>query len=339
MTLTGRQKAAMLLMSLDAVTAAELLKGIDEETVQDIAVELAYLDASGLSNSGHGVEVVHQFCSQLKQEKKGQFEGFLSTMLASSVGSAKAEHIQTQIGELLQKRDPFMSIREVETEKLASVLQSQHPQAIAVTLSELATKKSSEVLALLDEGVRLSAVTRLTSAGSVTAEAKNRIAQMICESLETVTETDDETGGETSGEAVVAPQKSLRKVAIILRNLTKEIRDGLLKSIADKDSEAGEKVTELMVLWEDLPQIEDRSLQDALREIDSLQLALALIDAEAVFEQKIKSNISERAAETIDEETSLMSSPKKEDIQQAKDDIVEVLRTMNNKGELNFVEE
>jgi flagellar motor switch protein FliG len=101
----------------------------------------------------------------------------------------------------------------------------------------------------------------------------------------------------------------------------------------------GQNVAELMILWEDLPLVADRSLQTALREVDSQQLAKALIKADDVFVKKIKANISERAAAAIEEETSLMSSPKKEDIESAREEIVNVLRGINEKGELNFVEQ
>ena len=136
----------------------------------------------------------------------------------------------------------------------------------------------------------------------------------------------------------IGQNQSLRKVAVMLRNLEKEIRSGLMKSINKKDSEAGEKISELMVLWEDIVEIEDRSLQQAMREIDMQKLALALVEADESIVKKIRSNISERAAETIDEETSLMSSPKAADIETARDEIVTVLREINEKGDLSFQE-
>jgi flagellar motor switch protein FliG len=213
------------------------------------------------------------------------------------------------------------------------VLEKEHPQAIAVVLSELTSKKSSEVLGLLSETVRSGAVTRMTASEPINIEAKMRIAQMVCQRLE------EASAAAASGGGVVNQTQSLRKVAVMLRNLTKEIRDGLLSSIREKDSEMGQNVAELMILWEDLPLVADRSLQTALREVDSQQLAKALIKAEDVFVQKIKANISERAAAAIEEETSLMSSPKKEDIESAREEIVNVLRGINEKGELNFVEQ
>lgn len=324
----------MLLTSLDAVTAAELLKGVKPEVVQELAVELAYLDASGLRNSRQTVEVASQFCNSLNTAKQGfHLNKFLDAMLKSTVGGEKAKQIQTEIGNLLQKRDPFISIRSADSKTLASILGTEHPQAVAVVLSELPPRKSSEVLGLLEQDVRLGAISGMTGIGSISTEAKRRIAQMVCGRLEIL------AASRQGGAEPTIDEQPLRKVAVIMRNLGKEIRDGLLAALQEKDSQAGEKVAELMVLWEDIPQITDRSMQEALRGVDSRKLALALFKADEVIVKKIRSNISERAAAAIDEETSLMSAPKKEDIEAAREELVLAMREMNKKGEISFVEE
>lgn len=335
MALSGKQKAAMLLMSLDAATAAELLKGVDPEVVQDLAVELAYLDASGMHDSKQNAEIARQFCDSLQTKEEFHFKAFLNTMLKSTVGNAKAEDIQTQIANLLQKRDPFMSIRSAASAALATVLANEHPQATAVVLSELPARKSSEVLSLLDEGVRLSAIGRMVGADTLTAEAKTRIAEAVCNHLENLAAAAAERGETVQPDG----DQSLRKVAVILRNLGKELQDGLLNAVKEEDSEVGEKVVNLMIIWEDVVQVTDRSLQEGLREVDSQKLALALVEADEAIVEKIRANISERARAAIEEETSLMSAPKKEDIEQAREEIVGALRDMNEKGELNFIED
>ncbi|MHC4353052.1 MAG: FliG C-terminal domain-containing protein [Planctomycetota bacterium] len=333
MALTGRQKAAMLLMSLDAGTAAELVKGLDPEVVRELAVELAYLNATGLRSSERSAEVVQQFCNSLQGEEAFHFGSFLSEMLRNTVGGEQAGLIQTQIQGLLQKRDPFLPIRSADPHVMASVLAGEHPQAAAVVLSELPAKKSSEVMGLLDEAVRLSIISRMTGGETVTAEARVRIAEMVCSRLDVAA-----SGGVGDGGAA-RPEQSLRKVAVILRNLGREIRDGLLGAIEGKDSDVAENVRNLMIIWEDIPQVVDRSVQDALRGIDAIKLAMALQKADDAIAEKIKSNISERAAATVEEEASLMSAPKSEDVEGAREEIVRVLREMNEKGELAFIEE
>jgi len=325
--LSGKQKAALLLMGLDAATAAELLKGVDPQTVQELAVEVAYLDASGFSSISQTTEVARQFYLSLENSRGLDVQNFLATMLKMTVGPEKAERIQAQIRDLLQKRDPFIAIRHADSKTLASILAGEHPQTVSVVLAELPARKSSEVLALLDEPLRLKVVTRMAAAEPVLADTKMRIAQMVCRRLESAQ-------GDTAG-----LEKAPRKVALMLRNLSKEIRDGLISSIAQKDAEAGRLISEQMLLWEDIPDIADRSLQEALRQADLKKLALALVSADEGVARKIKANMSERAAAMLDEETALLASPRKADIQQAREDITALLRQMNEKGELNFNEE
>ena len=334
--LTRKQKAALLLTSLDVGTVGELLKGVDPKTVQELAVELGYLDAAGHRNARQTAEVARQFYSSLqKQSEAGfHFKNFLREMLKNTVGEDKTKQIQQEIQDVLQKRDPFMAIRSADIQSLSAVLETEHPQAVAVVLSELPPKKGSELLGRLPEGVRVSAISRMTMLGSVTAEAKARIAQMVGQRLTTIG-----SGPQAAGATQAAPEQSLRKVAVIVRNLEKEVRDGVLDAILQKDKDASEKIMNLMVIWEDLPQVADRSLQQALRGINEQQLALALHEAAEDTTRKIRSNISERAGTMIDEEISLMAAPKKEDVRQAREKIVAALRELSRKGELTFTEE
>ncbi len=334
--LTRKQKAALLLTSLDVATVGELLKGVDPKTVQELAVELGYLDAAGHRNARQTAEVARQFYSSLQNQSGGSFhfKSFLREMLKSTVGEDKTKQIQEEIHDILQKRDPFMAIRSADVQSLSTVLETEHPQAVAVVLAELPPKKGSEILGRLQEGVRVSAISRMTTLGSVTAEAKARIAQMVSQRLAAVS-----AGSQGAGGAQAAPEQSLRKVAIIVRNLDKQVRDGVLEAIIQKDKDAGDKVMNLMVVWDDLPQVADRALQQGLRGVSEQQLALALQEAPADVAKKIRSNISARAAQMIDEEMSLMAAPKKEDVNQAREKIVSALREMNRKGELAFTEE
>ena len=334
MALTGKQKAALLLTSLDPATVAELLKGIDAHTVQELAVELSYLDASGERNTRQTADVARQFCKSLQDQSAFSFKSFLKEMLRNTVGEDQAKRIQQEIQDLLQRRDPFMSIRSADMQTLTAALDGEHPQAIAVVLSELPPKRGSDVLGQLSEEIRVSVISRMTSVSSVTPEAKLRIAQMIHTRIENAGAA--QAGG---GAIQVRPEQALRKVAVIVRNLDKEVRDGVLEAIQQKDQEAGEKIANLMIIWEDVALVGSRSMQQALRGLDERQLALALFEAPDDIAEKIKSNISERAAAMVNEEASLMSSPKKEDIRQAREKIVTAMRELNRKGEGTFEEE
>jgi len=331
--LTGKQKAAMLLMSLDSTTAAELLKGVDADAVQELAVELAHMDAAGFSNNSQDLGVARQFCKSLKPSDDFHINGFLKEVLKSSVGDEKTEQIQTGIQELLYENDSFESICSAEPKMVAAILENEHPQTAAVVLSEMPAEKKTEVLSFLDWGVRVSIVNRMSDCGAMSFQAKSRITEVVCKRLEAV------TAGNTNGPLSAKSKPSIRKMAVILRNIGKDIRDGLLGVMRGKNKHVGRMVADLMIFWEDISQISDRSLQKALRRIDIKKLALALVRADNQLIQKIKSNISEPMAAVLNEQMLLMSAYEWDDIEQAREEVVDILREMNEKSELMFMEE
>jgi flagellar motor switch protein FliG len=333
LALTGKQKAAMLLMSLDAATAAELVKGLDAEVARELAVELAYLDAADIKSSGKSAKIVRQFHHSLKAGETFQFNGFLGEVLKSTAGQEIAEQIQAQIQQVLCNPDPLITIRSVDSQTLALVLAHEHPETIAVILSGFSAEKMMEVLNFLDGGTRVSVVGRMNGCRKMTAEAKAIIAEGVCERLEAVADS----------RAVKFlppwPEQSLRKVAVTVRRFDREIRDGLLSAIYSKDRRAGEMIAELMVIWADIPHVTDKSLQKVLRGFDVKKLALALHEADEAIIQKIKSNLSGRAVAVLDEQASLIPAPGNKDIEYTRGRIVRILRDMNQKSENVFMED
>jgi len=322
----------MLLMSLDAATAAELVKGLDATVARELAVELAYLDDADIKSSGKSTKIIRQFHHSLKARETFQLDGFLGEVLKSTVGQERSEQIQAQIQQVLCNPDPFITISSVDPQTLALVLSHEHPETIAVALSGLPAEKMMEVLNFLDGGTRVSVVGRMNGCRKMTFEAKALVAEAVCERLETITDGRD---------AKLLPpwsQQSLRKIAVIVRGFDREIRDGLLSAIHSKDHRVGEIVAELMIIWADMPHLTDRSLQSVLRRFDTKQLALAIYKADEAIVQKIKSNLSGRAVAALDKQASLISAPGKEDIEDARGQIVRVLREMNEKSENVFME-
>ena len=332
MVLMGKQKAAMLLTSLDVATAAELLKGVDPKVVEELAMELASLEASGLCNSKEQGKVVQEFCNSLrKSPSQGVNLGrFLNEMLAKILGEEKAEQIRTQIKKATAHKDIFISIRSADADELVVALEGEHPQTIAVVLSELDPKKSQEVLSLLNEEDRLKTVWKMTAPEPLGFGVKQRIASMISERLKNF-----------KGEVFVAKpgkrEENLRKLAIVLSGLEKELRDQLLGEIIKHDEETGKTVRNLMVTWEDILSVANRSLQESLRTAEPSKLALALYGADEEIAQKIRSNISERAGAMLDEEIKLMQEPLEKEVLDAREEIVKPLREANEEGKLRMV--
>lgn len=355
---TGKQKAAMLLASLDSETAAELIKDMDPEAVHELAEELRHLDAAGLSSERQGLKFAQQFCNSLQPSRDFRISGFFKEVMKRDVGVEQTERIQSNIQEVLVKNDPFESIYSAEPGIIAEVLGNEHPQTAAAVLLNMPKEKVSEVLNLFDWGIRISIASRMCDYGlsDVRIRGKNRETEAVCSNSDTNTavcaghfqarnqkteavcshpapNTVSSGGGLLPKES----KQSGRKLAVALRNLGKEVRNGLLGIIRINDKQTGKMVSDLMIFWDDILQISNRSLQKALKKVDVKKLALALVKADNQIVQKIQSNITKPMAAVLNEQMLLFSAYKRTEIEQAREEIVDILREMNEKSELSFI--
>jgi flagellar motor switch protein FliG len=326
MLLTGKQKAAMLLMSLDTLTAVELLKGLDAEEIQELAIELARIEASEKRDAKEQAKIAREFYKSLQRQQNQRFSvrAFLNEILVNILDKDKAEQIQTEVKKATEQKDLFLDIRQASTDELVLALDGEHPQTVAVVLSELAPKKSQEVLSLLSEETRLKAVCKMTNPELMSNRVKQQMASTITQRLKSFK-------GET---LVERPEQTLRKLAVVLSGLEKDMRDPMLAEIAKNDEETASMIKRLMITWEDIPSVADRSLQEALRSVDSGKLAIALFGADEEISEKIRSNISERALSKLEEEISLMQEPLEKEVLEAREEVVRPLREANEQGTL-----
>lgn len=332
MAAAGVKKAAMLLMGLDAAAAAELLKAAKPEVVTEIAAELAYLRKAGAKDAMGG-ETIREFFGLLRQGKaRGNGEMFVKDMLENVLGKSKSLEALRRVQELVENRDPFMIVRQASVEDISEVLAGEAPQVAALVLAELPPKKSAQLLGLLPDAVRGEAVKGMTCGLEVAPEARLKVAAVVRHRLD---------ARKQSGQSGVTANRrdgQLRKVAVLLRGLDIDFRKKLLESITQQDKDASTGVQKMMVLWEDMPIIADRALQEILRTIDTRKLALALVETDEAVKQKLRANMSERASAMLDEETSLLSKPKHDDVLASREVILNALRELNNKGDLAFEE-
>jgi flagellar motor switch protein FliG len=333
MQLTGRQKAALLLTNLDSATATELVKGLPPQDIEEIGIELAHLEAVGQRDTKQESKVVREFFTSLSKgrNERASLRSFLNNTLLAVVDKEKAAEIQSRIRKLSEKKDPFAAIRSAGRDELVLALEGEHPQTVAVVLAELEPKKSQEVLSLLSEELRLKAVCRMTSQEALGAGVRERMASIVGGRLKAFE-------GEVVVERPGRREQTLRRLAIVLSGLERDLRDQLLEEIKKADEETCSTVRNLMLTWEDIPTIADRSLQEALRTLEAKTLAVALHGADEELAQKIRSNISERVAEALDEEASLMQEPLPKEVLEAREEVVKPLREANEADKLRFVQ-
>ncbi len=334
LTQTRRYEAATLLMNLDSATASELIRGVPPETIQELAVEMTRIHASGRRNKREESRIIREFCSGLQKGGKSQsfnLGSFLNETLVNVLGEEKAEEIQSQIKGASGTQDIFRTVRAANTDQLALALKEEHPQMAAVILSELEPKKVQSILVLFDKEFCCKVVWKMAKPAVLPNKVKQQMAAIISKKLESL-----------KGETAVVQQKPktiLRELAIVLSDVERGLRSEILDDIKQQDEETAEMIANLMVTWEDLLSIADRSLQEALRTVETQKLAIAMHGADEEILQKIRSNLSERAIAALEEEKMLMQEPLEEEITEAREEIVRPLRQANEEGKLRRVQE
>jgi flagellar motor switch protein FliG len=323
---SGARKAAMLLMSLDPASAAELLKEARPEVANRIVAELASLGAS--PRTAEAGEPAQEFLGMLtKAAGGGAGRKFLKELLDTAMGKDRSKEMLSRLEETQRHGDPFHAIRGLDSALLAKALQGESPQVVALVLSDLPAKKSTELVGLLDESVRVESLRGIAAGEEPSPEVRKRVADLVLSRVSAPTMRQ-------SGRR----DHQMRKVALLLRGLEGEMRGKLLQSMAQSDPESGKAIQDAMVTWEDIVAIADRSLQEVMRGMESRKLAMALVGAEAAIVAKLRTAMSERAAAMLEEEMSLLSAPKASEIAQARQAILTDLRELNANNMLSFVE-
>ncbi len=319
----------MLLLSLDSKTASQLLKGLSASQIESISVEIARLgrDAKKLAQGKN--QAVHEFCKSLESNQGAglSLNTFFNETLHNVVGDEKARDIQQKVQATVDKRNPFEFMNSATVDELALALHNECPQTIAVVLSELQPRKAAELLPLLDKDMAFKAVWDMATPKKLSRVIKERMAEIICERLKGL-----------KGETVIRENKeNLRNIAIMLSDTERNLRNEAIDNLKGQNEETGTMIMNLMVTWRDIPTIADRSLQEALRSVETSKLAIALYQADEEVIQKIRANISARAAESLDEEISLMQEPLEEEVLEAREQVVAPLRDANQEGTLRRV--
>lgn len=328
MAISGTKKAAMLLMTLDPNSASELLSVVKPETATEIATEMAYLNGSGKEEADAAShDVIKEFCTLLKGESDWGL-GFVKQMLESAMGQDKSATAFEEVKHRLEYRDPFAPIRSASLEEVFTALEGEPPQVVAVVLAELPAKESGQLLQMMEDEQRNAAISGMAGATNISIEAKVRVANVIRSRLTVMRE-----GG---GGASKGKEAQLRKVSVLLRTLPFDQRSSMVANIREQDQETGDLVMKLMVMWEDIPIIGERAIQEAMRSADLRKLALAMHNCETRITDRVKMNMSESARNMLYEESLLITSPKPKAIDEARELILSDLRELNEAGMLDF---
>jgi flagellar motor switch protein FliG len=318
--LTGKQKAAILLLALDVETASKVFKHLEPQEMEQLAIEISSLE--GVSSSVVSA-VIEEFYQMMKAQEYIIVGGFdyAKTLLEKSLGPQRASEIVEKVHSMTQIKG-FSALKKADAQQLANFLQKEHPQTIALILSHLPLEQAAKVINQLPEDLRVDVIYRIAKLGKISPAILTEIEGVV------------DAMAETSLSQEVSATGGARTVAAILNKVGSQEARELLQRIEEQDPDLATEIKRLMFLFEDIIYIDDRSIQRILREVDRKDLALALKGADQKIREKIFKNMSERAAAMLQEEIQYMGPVRLREVEAAQMRIVEVIKRLEENQEI-----
>jgi flagellar motor switch protein FliG len=320
--LNGIQKSAILMIALDADTAAEVIKNLEEEVVEKISAEITQVRHV----PSHVVEeVLEEFYSLVTANEfvvQGGLE-YAQAVLEKSFGVAKAMEIIEKIKAITSVRG-FDVLKKADSTQLVNFLQKEHPQTIALILAHLPADLTAEAIKELPEEIRADVIYRIAKLGKISPQILKQIEKVV-----------DETAGITINQQV-SKLGGPKTVASILNRTSVSLNKEIISQIEEKDEETANEIKRLMFLFDDIVHLTDKDIQRILKEVDRKDLSLALKIADDAVKDKIFNNMSERAAELLKEELQFMGPVKLKEVEQAQARIVDVIKTLEEQEEITI---
>ena len=318
--LTPKQKAAMLMLSLDVETATGVLRQLSQDEIENLTIEISNVTGVTSSAIDKVVEEFHEMIIAQEYVVQGGLD-YAQRLLEGTLGFAKATDVLEKVKAATHVRG-FGMIKKADGQQLASFLQKEHPQTIALILSNLSPDQTAQVLNEFPEDLRNNVTFRIATLGKVSpallAELEN-VVEEIAKSE--ISQNMSSVGGAKS-------------VAAVLNKSNNATAKTILEHIEQRNPQLAGEVKRLMFLFDDLLNVDDRGIQRILREVDKKELAVSLKVVDDKLKQKILQNMSERAQEMLKEEMQYMGPVRLKDVEAAQTRIVEIVKQLEDQGEI-----
>jgi len=318
--LTGKRKAAILLVMLGPEKAALVLKHLDESDVEQLTIEIANL---GKITDEEKKQVLTEFQDIARAREmiaQGGIE-YAKEVLQKAFGPEKAMKIIERLVSNLQVK-PFDFLRQADPLQLVNFLQNEHPQTIAVILSYLEPQLAGKILSAFPEELQIEVIKRIALLERTSPDVIRDIEKNLERKLSGfVMQTFSQVGG-------------VDTAAEIMNSIDRTSERKIMEKLSYDSPELAEEIRRRMFVFEDIVKLGDRSVQIVLREVETRDLALALKGASEEVKQKIFKNISKRAAQLLQDELEYMGPVRLKDVEEAQQKIINVIRRLEEAGEI-----
>ncbi|CAM4430544.1 MAG: Flagellar motor switch protein FliG [Legionella sp.] len=316
----GIERAAILLLSMGEKNAAEVLRHLEPRQVQKVGVAMAALNNVSKTKMQN---VLADFTSAIGDQTSlaVDTEHYLRTILIEALGLEKATPFIDRI--LVSDKDSGLNrLKWLDGRLIADVIRNEHPQIIATILIHLDSEQAAEVVSYFSMEKRSEVLLRMCNIDAVKPEAISELGQVIEKQL---------SGQKVSKSASVGGIKS---VADVINYFDGSMEEEVLDKIKEWDSDLSEKIRDKMFVFENLVDMDDRSVQTLLRDVSQELLKLALKGTTEITKEKIYANMSKRAADLLREDIELQGPVKVVDVERAQRDILTIAKSLAEEGKI-----
>lgn len=322
-TLTGIEKAAILLLSLGEEYTARIFEQLDDDEIMEISQTMSNL---GKVSSDVVERLFIEFAESISSTNS--LVGTLDSterLLQKVLGKERVDNIMEEIRGPAG-RTMWEKLGNVNEEVLANFLQKEYPQTVAVVLSKIQSEHAARVLALLPEGFAMEVIMRMLRMEAVQKE--------VLEDVEKTLRTEFMTNLARTNR-----QDSHEMMASIFNSLERSTEAKFMESLEERSAEAAEKIRSLMFTFEDLQGLDGASMQTLIRSADKEKLPIALKGASETIRNLFFSNMSERAAKIMQEDIAAMGPVRLKDVEEGQQSLVNTAKDLADRGEITIQSE
>lgn len=318
--LSGKEKAAILLVSIGTANAVKLFKYLKEEEIEQLTAEITKLDTIETETRKTVIEDFSKSCSINTFYNEGGIK-FVKEILEQSIGPHKASQIIEKLMQSNQER-PFDFIRKADPNQLLNIIQNEHAQTIALIFSYLSPQQAAVVLSALPREKQAEVATRIAVMDMTSPEFTSEIERILKKKLTSL------------GKESYTASGGIQVIVDILNAADRGTEKAIFESLEVTDSELAEAIKKRMFVFEDIINLDNKAVQLFIKEIDTHELALALKSATDGVKQRIIENMSKRMNDILEEEIELLGPVKLRDVEDAQQRIVSVIRKLEDAGEI-----
>ncbi len=320
MTMTPTEKSAILLMTIGEDRAAEVFKHLSTREVQHLSTTMATM--SQVSHQQLG-EVLNEFQDEAEQYEALSVNAsdYLRSVLVKALGEERASSLLEDILESRETASGIETLNFMEPQAAADIIRDEHPQIIATILVHLKRAQAADILAQFDERQRNDVVLRIATFGGVQPTALQELTEVLNGLLDGQNLKRSTMGG-------------IRTAAEIINLMKTQQEESVIEAMRIYDGELAQKIIDEMFLFENLVDVDDRSIQRILQEVESESLLIALKGADEALREKFMRNMSQRAADILRDDLSTRGPVRLSLVESEQKAILLIVRRLAESGEV-----